>query len=144
MATLQFDASTTNESSRSGRIYKDLNLNFTRHPVTGDITRVTDIDAVKRSVRNLVLTNHYERPFHPEIGSNIRATLFEPMTPFTANLLTRQIKDVIENFEPRVELVSIKADPNLDRNAYDVTITFNVVNAESELVELDLLLERIR
>lgn len=144
MATLQFDASTTNESSRSGRIYKDLNLNFTRHPVTGDITKVTDIDAVKRSVRNLVLTNHYERPFHPEIGSNIRATLFEPMTPFTANLLTRQIKDVIENFEPRVELVSIKADPNLDRNAYDVTITFNVVNAESELVELDLLLERIR
>lgn len=144
MATLQFDASTTNESSRSGRIYKDLNLNFTRHPVTGDITKVTDIDAVKRSVRNLVLTNHYERPFRPEIGSNIRATLFEPMTPFTANLLTRQIKDVIENFEPRVELVTIKADPNLDRNAYDVAITFNVVNAESDLIELDLLLERIR
>ena len=144
MATLKFDASTTNESSRSGRIYKDLNLNFTRHPVTGDITKVTDIDAVKRSVRNLVLTNHYERPFRPEIGSNIRATLFEPMTPFTANLLTRQIKDVIENFEPRVELVTIKADPNLDRNAYDVAITFNVVNAETDLIELDLLLERIR
>jgi len=142
--TTQFDATITNESDRSVRIYKDLNLNFTRHPVTGDITKVTDAESVKRSVRNLVQTNHYERPFHPEIGSNVRATLFEPLTPITANVLTRQIEDVINNFEPRVEIDFIQATPNLDRNAYDVKISFFIVNAETDLVELDVLLERIR
>lgn len=142
--TTQFDATITNESDRSVRIYKDLNLNFTRHPVTGDITKVTDAESVKRSVRNLVQTNHYERPFHPEIGSNVRATLFEPLTPITANVLTRQIEDVINNFEPRVEIDYIQATPNLDRNAYDVTISFFILNAETELVELNVLLERLR
>ena len=100
--------------------------------------------AVKRSIRNLVLTNHYERPFHPEIGSNILATLFEPMTPSSAILLTKQIEEVIQNFEPRARLTGVRALEDLDRNAYNCTVEFYVVNAPTELETLDLMLERIR
>ena len=109
-----------------------------------DISKVTDIQAVKRSIRNLVLTNHYEKPFHPEIGSGVRDMLFEPMTPITANILARKIEDVIENFEPRAKLVGIRAFPNLDRNEYEVTIEFYVVNTPTELVDLTVMLERLR
>ena len=119
-------------------------MNFTRNPVTGDVATVTDVNAVKRSIRNLLLTNHYDRPFHPEIGSNIRATLFENLSPITAALLSRNIETVIKTYEPRVELSSIKAIPNIDRNAYDVSIEFFVVNSPGELVTLDVLLERVR
>ena len=122
------DASRTNNSARSARIYKDLNLIFSPHPNTKDITRKTDIEAVKQSVKNLVLTNHYERPFHPEIGSNVTDILFEPMTPLTAGLLTKQISEVINNFEPRARLVSVNANPRIDRNEYEVSINLYVVN----------------
>ena len=138
-----YDASSQNEK-RSTRIYKDLNLNFTRNPVTGDVASVTDVNAVKRSIRNLVLLNHYEKPFHPEIGSGVRDMLFELMTPVTAVILTRKIEDVINNFESSCRLVSVRAITNFDRNAYEISIEFYVVNAPTELVELDLLLERIR
>jgi phage baseplate assembly protein W len=138
------DASRTNNSSRSARIYKDLNLIFSPHPNTKDITRKTDIEAVKQSVKNLVLTNHYERPFHPEIGSNVTDILFEPMTPLTAGLLTKQISEVINNFEPRARLVSVNANPRIDRNEYEVTINFYVVNIPGELVSFTTMLERLR
>ncbi len=138
------DASRTNNSARSARIYKDLNLIFSPHPNTKDITKKTDIEAVKQSVKNLVLTNHYERPFHPEIGSNVTDILFEPMTPLTANLLTKQISEVITNFEPRARLVSVNANPRLDQNEYEVTINFYVVNIPGELVSFTTMLERLR
>jgi len=138
------DASRTNNSARSARIYKDLNLNFSPHPNTKDITKKTDIEAVKQSVKNLVLTRHYERPFHPEIGSNVTDILFEPMTPLTANLLTKQISEVINNFEPRARLVSVNANPRIDRNEYEVTINFYVVNIPGELVSFTTMLERLR
>lgn len=138
------DASRTNNSARSARIYKDLNLVFSPHPNTKDITKKTDIEAVKQSVKNLVLTNHYERPFHPEIGSNVTDILFEQMTPLTANLLTKQISEVITNFEPRARLVSVNANPRLDRNEYEVTINFYVVNIPGELVSFTTFLERLR
>ena len=109
-----------------------------------DISKVTDIQAVKRSVRNLVLLNHYEKPFHPEIGSGVRDMLFEPMTPITANILARKIEDVIENFEPRAKLIGVRAQPNLDRNEYEVTIEFYVINTPTELVDLTVMLERLR
>jgi len=109
-----------------------------------DIQSITDIKAVKRSVRNLVLTNHYERPFHPEIGSGVRDMLFENMTPITAQILVRKVEDVINNFEPRVRLVGITANPNLDKNSYEVSIEFYVVNAPTELVDLSIMLERLR
>ena len=126
------------------RTYSDLDLFFSAKGVSKDISKVTDIQAVKRSVRNLVLLNHYEKPFHPEIGSGVRDMLFEPMTPITANILARKIEDVIENFEPRAKLIGVRAQPNLDRNEYEVTIEFYVVNTPTELVDLTVMLERLR
>ena len=74
--------------------------------VTNDVNRLTDVEAVKRSVRNLINTNHYERPFHPEIGSDVRAMLFEPMTPLTALNLQRKVAEVLNNFEPRIRFTT--------------------------------------
>ena len=138
------DAEATNDSDRSARIFKDFNLNFARHPVTGDIAKLTDVSAVKASVKNLILTNFYERPFHPEIGSDVRAALFELVTPQVAARLGRNIEDVIVNFEPRAELISVIVRANIDRNAYEATIKFNVVNTETDEQTLDLFLERLR
>ena len=138
------DAQGTNNSIRSNKIYSDLNLNFTKNPATKDVARLTDVEAVKRAVRNLILTNQFERPFHPEIGSSVRDILFEPMTPIVAQIIARKVEDVIENYEPRARLVGVTATPNLDRNEYNITIHFYVVNAPTELVEFDVLLERLR
>ena len=138
------DAQANNNSDRNSRQYTDLDLFFGRKTSDSDISKVTDIQAVKRSIRNLVLLNHYEKPFHPEIGSGVRDMLFELMTPVTAVILTRKIEDVINNFEPRTRLVAVRAFPNLDRNAYDVSVEFYVLNTPTELVDLTILLERLR
>ena len=142
--TAHTDAQGQNDIDRNVRQYTDLDLFFSKKATSKDISKVTDIQAVKRSIRNLVLTNHYEKPFHPEIGSGVRGILFEPMTPLTAHILTRKIEDVIENFEPRARLMSVRAQPNLDRNEYECTIEFFVVNAPTELVDLTVFLERLR
>ena len=142
--TAHTDAQGQNDIDRNVRQYTDLDLFFGSKTVSKDINKVTDIQAVKRSIRNLVLTNHYEKPFHPEIGSGVRDMLFEPMTPLTAHILTRKIEDVIENFEPRARLISVRAQPNLDRNEYECTVTFYVVNTPTELVDLTVFLERLR
>ena len=142
--TAHKDAQVQNDIDRNARQYTDLDLFFGSKTVSKDINKVTDIQAVKRSIRNLVLTNHYEKPFHPEIGSGVRDMLFEPMTPLTAHILTRKIEDVIENFEPRARLISVRARPNLDRNEYECTVTFYVVNTPTELVDLTVFLERLR
>ena len=105
---------------------------------------MVDIQAVKRSIRNLVLTNTYEKPFHPEISSGVRGMLFELMTPITAIILSKKIEDVIINFEPRARLISVTSLPDLDRNLYEVSIEFYVVNAPTELVDLTIFLERLR
>jgi phage baseplate assembly protein W len=138
------DAQGQNDIDRNVRQYKDLDLFFAKKSGSKDIRKITDIQAVKRSVRNLVLLNHYEKPFHPEIGSGIRDMLFENMSTMTAIILARKIEDVIENFEPRVRLISVRADPNLDRNEYEVTIEFFVVNTPTELVDLTVFLEVLR
>jgi len=130
--------------SRASQIYSDLDLFFGMNNTDKDINIINNIQAVKRSVRNLVLMNQYEKPFHPEIFSGVRGTLFELMTPNTAIILARQVEDVIENFEPRARLAGITAYPNLDKNAYDISVEFYVVNAPTELVELTLMLERLR
>ena len=138
------DAQGKNDIDRNVRQYTDLDLFFAKKSTSKDISKVTDIQAVKRSVRNLILTNHYEKPFHPEIGSGVRGVLFELMTPITAHVLTQQIELVIENFEPRAKIISVTAQPNLDRNEYECTISFYVVNAPTELVDLTVFLERLR
>ena len=129
---------------RDAQIYKDLDLFFGKKSSSKDISKVNGIQAVKRSVRNLILTNIYEKPFHPEIGSGIRGLLFEPLSPITAFVLSQKVEDVIENFEPRARLVGVRAFPDLDRNAYEITIEFYVQNAPTELVDTTVLLERLR
>ena len=139
----RYDATQSNESTRSSRIYKDLNLNFEKNTVTKDIQKITDIEAVKRSVRNLIHTNHYEKPFHPEIGSNLRAMLFENLTPQMNHLISKQIELLIRNYEPRVRLVQVNAQPSYDRNGYLATISFYVLN-HPEPVVVENFLERLR
>ena len=138
------DAQRTNESPRSVRIYKDINLNFGIHPVTKQINTLTDAAAVKRSVRNLVQYGFYEKPFHPEIGSGVRDLLFENMTPFVANNLSKQIEEIITNYEPRALLANIEVIPRFDNNQYEVIVEFYIQNAPAELVDLSFSLERLR
>jgi len=142
--TAHTDAQGQNTIDRNVRIWKDLDLFFGKKQASKDVNKVVDIQAVKRSVRNLVLLNHYEKPFHPEIGSGVRDMLFELMTPITAFILAKKIEDVIENFEPRAKLVGVRALPNLDRNEYEVTVEFYVVNTPTELVDLTIFLEVLR
>ena len=138
------DAQSQNDISRNARKYKDLDLFFAKKQGSGDISMITDVEAVKRSIRNLVLTNFYEKPFHPEIGSGVRDMLFENMSPVTAVVLAKKIEDVIENFEPRARLIGVRSLPNLDRNEYEVTIEFFVVNTPTELVDMTVFLEVLR
>jgi len=140
----QYDAGSQNNITRNVRQYTDLDLFFGKKSSNSDVQEITDIKAVKRSIRNLVLLNHYEKPFHPEIASGVRDMLFELMTPVTATILARKIEDVINNFEPRARLISVNALPNLDRNEYEVSIEFYVVNQPTELVDLTIMLERVR
>ncbi len=139
-----YDAQLNNESDNNVRQNIDLDLFFGKKSSDLDVNTVTDIQAVKRSIRNLVLMNTYEKPFHPEISSGVRDMLFELMTPVTAALLARQIQDVIENFEPRARLVGVKSIPDYDRNSYTVSVEFYIVNAPTELVDLTIMLERLR
>jgi phage baseplate assembly protein W len=138
-----YDAGSLNKSKRATKQYRDLDLDFGRNSVTNDVNKLTDIEAVKRSVRNLINTSHFDRPFHPEIGSSVRAMLFELMTPLTALNLQRKVQEVLINFEPRIKLVQIVASPNIDSNAYDLRIYFYVVGS-NELVEVQTFLERLR
>ena len=133
----------TNKSKRSSRIYKDLNLDFTQNTATKDIQKMLDVESVKRSVRNLINLNHYEKPFHPEIGSNLRALLFENITPQISHFIGKQIELLIRNYEPRCRLVQVANMPNLDRNGYSVSISFYVVN-HPEPVQVETFLERLR
>ena len=142
--TAHLDAQGQNTIDRNVRQWKDLDLFFGKKQASKDINKVIDVQAVKRSIRNLVLLNHYEKPFHPEIGSGVRDMLFELMTPITAFILAKKIEDVIENFEPRAKLVGVRALPNLDRNEYEVTVEFYVVNTPTELVDLTIFLEVLR
>lgn len=128
--------------------YSDLDLDFIAHPTTKDIVKKTGVDAVKRSIRNLVLTNFYDRPFQPGIGSNAQRLLFDNISPLTANFLQNAIIEVIDNFEPRVQLmmdgnrgVLVTVDP--DNNGYNVQLTFTMIN-RTEPVTINLFLERIR
>ena len=139
-----YDAQSQNTSDRNARKNRDLDLFFGKKSSDSDINVIEDIQALKRSVRNLVLLDPYEKPFHPEIAGGIRGLLFELMSPFTAQQIAKKVEDVINNFEPRARLVTVRANPDLDRNAYDVTVEFYVVNAPTELVDLTVMLERLR
>ena len=133
-----------NNTARATTQYTDLDLFFGKKSSNNDVRLVTDAQAVKRSIRNLVQLNTYEKPFHPEIAGGVRELLFEPMSPLVAVVIARKIEDVITNFEPRARLVSVRAFPDLDRNAYEVSVEFYIVNAPTELVDFSIMLERLR
>ena len=139
----RYDATQTNESTRSSQIFKDLNLGFEQNTATKDIQKIKDVEAVKRSVRNLINTNHYEKPFHPEIGSNLRAMLFELMSPQMNHVISKQIENLINNYEPRCNLVQVFTQPRLEKNGYSVQISFRVQNHPDEVI-VESFLERLR
>jgi phage baseplate assembly protein W len=125
------------------REYKDLDLNFTIHPVKKDINKLTAERAVVNSIKNLVSTNHYEKPFNPSFGSNLRRLLFENADKFTASLIEREITEVIRNYEPRATVSSVIVSPRVDENGFNVQLEFFVVNRTDPLT-ITFFLERIR
>ena len=106
--------------------YSDLDLLFKAHPISGDVTVKTDADAVKRAVKNIVLTNYYERPFKPSLGGNIRGLLFELDTDRKLNRAKERLTKTIEDFEPRVE--NVRCRFKTEGNSLDVTIFYNIKN----------------
>ena len=125
------------------RAFRDLDLNFTIHPVKKDINTYKNEYAVINSIKNLVLTNHYERPFQPELGSNIRRLLFENVDSVTAAQIEREITEVIGNFEPRAQVSRVNAIPSPDENTYKVILEFFIINSTAP-VTINFFLERIR
>ena len=134
MATVNIDGT---------RTFKDLDLNFNTHPVRKDINTHNNEYAIINSVKNLVLTNHYERPFQPEIGSNIRQLLFDNVDAVTSSRIQREIEETINNFEPRAGISSITVSPSPDENGYRVELEFFVLNNTSPIT-INFFLERIR
>jgi phage baseplate assembly protein W len=129
--------------ARNTRQFSDLNLLFSRHPVTGDVTKKVDEEAIKASLRNLISTRHYERPFHPEIGCQIHGLLFENYTPVTLQIMKRTIFDTINKFEPRVTVLEVNIRDRVDENRLDLDIIFKINNSERP-VTLSTFLSRVR
>lgn len=123
--------------------FSDLDLDFLPHPTTGDVVKKKGLDSVARSVRNLILSNFYDRPFRPYIGSNAQKILFDNATPLSSNLLKDAIKEVIGNYEPRVAIRDIIVNFDVDNNGYNVQIYFSIVNNNLPAV-INLFLERLR
>ena len=125
------------------RQYKDLDLRFNAHPVKKDVVKHVDEMAVINSIKNLILTNHYERPFQPELGSNIQRMMFQNMDIITAAAIQREILQMIQNYEPRVVVEKITVSPDYDRNSYSVGMQFYIVN-RTEPITIQFFLQRTR
>ena len=142
------DAQAVNESPRSTFIYKDLNMFFTKHPTSKDVSKVTDIQAIKRAVRNLVLLNRGEKPFHPEIGGNVHGSLFENFTPMAEIELQTAIESTLSIYEPRVVLEQVKVNDDagysLDQNKLGITVSFSIANVPNEVHDVEVFLDKVR
>lgn len=125
------------------RQFRDLDLNFAVHPLRKDINKHLDEIAVINAIKNLVLTSHYEKPFNPDYGSNVRKLLFETLDIITASAIEREIQQTIQNYEPRVEILSLSVIPDDEQNAFSVRMQFLIVN-QTNPVSVSFLLERIR
>jgi len=125
------------------RTFRDLDLNFKVHPIRKDINIHKNEYAIINSVKNLILTNHYERPFRPEVGSNIRRLLFENVDSVMAAQIEREIEETILNFEPRVDVSKVTAIASPDENRYSVILEFFVINNPNPIT-INFFLERIR
>lgn len=124
--------------------YSDIALAFNAHPVTGAVQRKLDSEAIKQSVKSLVLTNFYERPFRPDIGCSIRYMLFELFTPAIKQSMENAISEVIRNYEPRAILRTVNIKEDLERNRLEATIVFTIRNRPNEPINLSVILERVR
>jgi phage baseplate assembly protein W len=133
----------TTETLKVSRIYKDLDLNFTANPVTGDVAKKLDVNAVKQSILILLSTNFYERPFAPDKGANLRGFLFEQMSSTLAALLQNSVKNVIASYEPRARVDSVVVTPDYDGNQYEVTLRYTVVGVDIPQI-LTTSLKRLR
>ena len=138
-----YDSQSQSNSTRNSRKFRDLDLDFDRNIVTNDVKVVEDVVAIKRSVKNLVQTNFYERPFHPELGCGVKELLFENFTPLTAIFIKRKIEEVLVNYEPRINLTNVAVDDDQDRNRLVVDIYFIIVGIEGPQV-VSTFLQRIR
>ena len=138
------DAQSVNNSPRDNFLYKDISLYFTRNPVTSDVTTVTDIQDIKRAVRHIVLLNPGEKPFHPEIGTGVRAALFQNFTAPIKALLSSRIQEQLRKYEPRIEVTNVSFNDNIDNNELRCKIEFNVRNAPQQTEEVDIFLQRLR
>jgi len=138
------DAQSVNNSPRDNFLYKDISLYFTRNPVTSDVSTVTDIQDIKRAVRHIVLLNPGEKPFHPEIGTGVRAALFQNFTAPIKALLSSRIQEQLQKYEPRVEVTNVSFNDNIDNNELSCKIEFNVRNAPQQTEEVDIFLQRLR
>jgi len=127
----------------STRTFRDLDLNFDIHPITKDINTYKNEYAIINSVKNLVLTNHYERPFRPEIGSSIRRLLFENIDSIVAAQLERAVTETVNNFEPRAKISKVVAVADFDNNGYKMQLEFFIINSTSPIT-INFFLERIR
>ena len=127
----------------SVRNFRDLDLNFAIHPITKDVNIYKAEYAVINSVKNLILTNHFEKPFQPEIGSNIRRLLFENVDSIMAAQIEREIEETITNFEPRVQISSVIAIHAPEENGYKIRLEFFVIN-NPDPITINFFLERIR
>ena len=132
MAT-QIDATVTNNSKRSNRIYKDLNMSFTKNPATKDVARLFDIQAIKRSVKNIILTNKYERPFNPDFGCNLRGFLFENITEPLLVIIKDRVAMAIEKYEPRVSVEDVVVKNSSDPNGINIQVSFLINGVENPI-----------
>ena len=139
----QYDSSLVSKSKRNSRKFSDIDIDFTRNLVTSDVNKIEDVIAVKRAVKNLVQTNFYERPFQPELGCGIRELLFENFTPMTKVFLEKKIQEVLLNYEPRIDLESVKVDDDPDNNRLVVDIYFYVVGSPGPQ-QVTTFLQRLR
>jgi phage baseplate assembly protein W len=138
------DAQSVNNSPRDNFLYKDISLYFTRNPVTSDVTTVTDIQDIKRAVRHIVLLNPGEKPFHPEIGTGVRAALFQNFTAPIKALLSSRVQEQLRKYESRIEVTNVSFNDNIDNNELSCKIEFNVINAPQQTEEVDIFLQRLR
>lgn len=126
-------------------VYRDLDLSFRKHPLTGDVSTFTDEDAVKSAIRNLVRIARYEKPFQPNLFSPVYELLFEPISEPSSSILSDKLLYLIKNLEPRIQKVQVKAVPVFDENRYDVTINYEIKKIQSQqTLELTIPVERLR
>tara|TARA_A100001015_G_scaffold22215_1_gene25240 strand:+ start:1320 stop:1751 length:432 start_codon:yes stop_codon:yes gene_type:complete len=143
MAYSNYDASTTNKSKRSNRIYSDLNLSFTKNPATKDVAKLFDVQAIKRSVKNIILTNKYERPFNSDFGCNLRGFLFENITEPLLVVIKDRISMAIEKFEPRVSVEDVFVKEEDGSNGISIMVSFKI-NGVEQPVTVSTFLQRVR